>query len=114
MVPTVGTTQTQAPIADFSNPAAPPKPCKPWGTGTSLQTEARGVCLPWAGQQEELGLIVNARDNRRLTSCPMAAGSQCPVGSGTGLWDGHLLGTGSGREQEKGAELCNNPVAPGP
>lgn len=31
----------------------------------------------------------------------------------TGLWDDHLCSAGSGNEQEKGAELCNNPVVPG-
>lgn len=31
----------------------------------------------------------------------------------TGLCDNHLCSTGSESEQEKGAELCNNPVVPG-
>lgn len=31
----------------------------------------------------------------------------------TKLWDSHLRSAGSGNEQENGAELWNNPVAPG-
>lgn len=110
MVPTVGSAQTQAPIAGFSDPPAPPKPCKPWGAGTPLQTEARGVCLAAGGAGPD-GKCWGQHKCLPQQGHHPAHGCRQPVSRG--LWDGHLLGTGYGRGQEKGAELCNSPVAPG-
>lgn len=106
MVPTVGSAQTQAPIDGFSDLSAPPKPCKPWGAGTSLQTEARGVCLAagGAGPDGECWGQHKCLPQQGHHPAPWLQAARVQGALGwSPSWH---------RGQEEGAELCNNPLAP--